>query len=630
MLVNTSRCHELKFSIIAVLGCVFGLALWGVLIPKSYARSQVEIDAACGEDMQTNLDEFPVERIERCLRAKGFDPFNSQGVGVHADFPCERAIWADSGLTHSQSDKFCKKVADAHEIIYGYRPYWDACGHPDSVSEQSLKACARGFFRQYDQWERPSSTLYDRETNCNSALAVYRNGYSNGHLGFAGKIYDVKEAGDRIGCDRMRRVIASLIPYESDPCYADKFFYQDRLGFFSQCMASDIQSDSSCQQIRQRYVDKLITANGGLPHNLTPYDQQIPICSEILALRLKPFAENIPVTLPQAEAPPEISMKTTATGGVPATLPPLRQLASSPFTVYVLFSLLVSFGFVLFQFRDAFLTPSGRQKVWHFFERITFQFHPNVIAASLFGVLGFLVIYVVAIALSILPWYGLAQGFQVDKPLLSALYVNFLIFAPLSIANVLFTEKKGLPLFRLFHALKDRLPTGNELGKQLVAEAVTRNYAVLYIFALLFFAAFSSASTAWAIRDLFGFEIVESGADSFRAYFGFFADLVFQTTLLELPRLAGIGISVHEFNTDSKLAGLYVIFTKAVIIGNLVDLVWRSWSEIKGIYVHVNGSIQAQLESISAKAQPFKDIPAIRFRLRKSVAQPFEIYFAGD
>ena len=71
-----------------------------------------------------------------------------------------------------------------------------------------------------------------------------------------------------------------------------------------------------------------------------------------------------------------------------------------------------------------------------------------------------------------------------------------------------------------------------------------------------------------------------------------------------------VNSKIVEFNTDSKLAGLYVIFTKAVIIGNLVDLVWRSWSEIKGIYVHVNGSIQAQLESISAKAQPFKDITA--------------------
>ena len=533
-----------KFLLVGLLHFFIGLSALPVAMAESFAKPSLkEIETACGEGVQANLDEFPAERIERCLRARGFDLFNSQGVNEHADFRCELAIWTDSGVTHAESDKFCKKVADAHEAIYGYRPYWEACGHPETVTDQDLKTCARGFFRQYDQWERPSADIYQNEPNCNSALAVYANGYSNGHIHFDGTRQEVRLARQAVGCERMRRAIASLVPYEASPCYADKLFYKDRLGFFRRCMGGDVQAEKTCQQMRQLYVDKLIAANGGLPHNLTPYDQQIPVCSEIIAIRGQPFNEATVAAAGSTDRPRSDGQSPAEEAGIQSsdTMRSSKSNFDGKFTIFLLIIIVISlfpyFLYVLVVVKPAKLL----RRIGVFLRRLEFQFfHSTSIIAGFVAIIVPILWLLFTIILSFFIPYGIALWMGLDKPVSSALFANFLVVT-LSVALRLFLGLKAeVRLKAAYESAVAKLTMGEELGKKLFAEAISRNFIMFFVLALSSLSAASSAATYIGITAIFTDGDADLTWGTYSQHLMYFGNLIFQMLTLEIPATFGI------------------------------------------------------------------------------------------
>lgn len=254
------------------------------------AQNADSVEEICGIGRNNEAKDFSKARLEECLRLKGHDLFKNGNAFVRPDFSCDSAVPGLRAASHRASNEYCLKVADAHEAIYKFRPYWAFCGEPETVSDKNLQACVRGFFRFNELWQRPSHPRYSTESNCNSALAVYGNAFTDGHIQFDGKQQEKWRVRNAITCDRMRTAIASIVQFESARCYASELFYSDQIAFFQKCMGDAIDADVTCREIQSQYVDRLITDNGGIPHNRNGSQGRIPTCDAILAIRAEPFA----------------------------------------------------------------------------------------------------------------------------------------------------------------------------------------------------------------------------------------------------------------------------------------------------------------------------------------------------
>lgn len=254
------------------------------------AQNADSVEEICGIGRNNEAKDFSKVRLEECLRLKGHDLFKNGNAFVRPDFSCDSAVPGLRAASHRASNEYCLKVADAHEAIYKFRPYWAFCGEPETVSDKNLQACVRGFFRFNELWQRPSHPRYSTESNCNSALAVYGNAFTDGHIQFDGKQQEKWRVRNAITCDRMRTAIASIVQFESARCYASELFYSDQIAFFQKCMGDAIDADVTCREIQSQYVDRLIKDNGGIPHNRISSQGRIPTCDAILAIRVEPFA----------------------------------------------------------------------------------------------------------------------------------------------------------------------------------------------------------------------------------------------------------------------------------------------------------------------------------------------------
>lgn len=289
-------------------------------------------------------------------------------------------------------------------------------------------------------------------------------------------------------------------------------------------------------------------------------------------------------------------------------------------------------GWLIKNLKKSSLYGSGSDKFSNFLVRLGFQLSPNILVPTFFFALTRFVVYGVLFALNIFPVWGIATLLGASNALSWALFINFLLYAVFSVLFLFVGRKRNLNIENLFNILETASARGqesNRLGHKLVAEALVRNFVIVDLLFAISTVVFTSAASAWSFQSLFETKIILGEVQTFAAYLSFFFNAVVQFLLLEIPEVFEIHFSPYKLNEASSMAALFIIFTRVVVVGRLVDLIVNAISQLQKIYVSVDETIDStdfKGSSYSGieKAQLMSAVP-VTMSYSQSVLNPLSV-----
>ena len=282
----------------------------------------------CERLSPVNVAAASVGQIETCLRARGADLMR----GIHKIYggpnlacstvrqmfgPQERhdplRFEMPPEVSEQASDIFCSRVAEAHQRIYGFRPYWSHCGDARSMTNTDLQSCLLGV--HLSGRRRPNENRDESWGQCEYQKDAYRYGVIESALRHGWAFQNHRRNSENMTCARLSEAMQTLVQMSHDPCFVGNTYYDNRNAFIQRCMREELRSGMACSAFETRYVQKLLAANTTLP-GIWVGSNDIPSCDAQQELRStlpvsaipldEPFADFVEKSAPKLVAPEPI------------------------------------------------------------------------------------------------------------------------------------------------------------------------------------------------------------------------------------------------------------------------------------------------------------------------------------
>ncbi len=285
-------------------------------------------------------------------------------------------------------------------------------------------------------------------------------------------------------------------------------------------------------------------------------------------------------------------------------------------SIVIVVSLLPSLALL---FMNANSKKIGR-KLGVFFLRIAFQFHPASIVSAIVGIILPILFLLASIGISIGIMYLIASGLQLPRPMASALFANFVAVAITVVVNFVLGIRRQFRLKAMFDGAVETLTKGEQMGKELFAEAVVRNFVIIFVLVIATTSAISASATYLGITALFSGAGVELSFEQYRIFFSYFANLIFQLLTFEIPNAFGFKFGPDSLPGNQNLLIFYTTFVKIVTIGGIIELIRSMWQDLRIIYGEVDVTLE---DHFNAQGQDYSDkIVLPRTKLRFDMKSP--------
>ncbi len=377
--------------------------------------------------------------------------------------------------------------------------------------------------------------------------------------------------------------------------------------------APKVDENTTCSEIADIYEARVKEAHGGE----LPINYYRPDCEDV-------HEQYIDRTLPPELRDKEVTLQDDAQAERNAKPDVINTPDPSLVVISTIIAVLI--GGWIADFLPG-INFSIFTRVGNILQRIQFQFSPIILVATAGALLGVSLRYAIALAISIFPIWGIAKLFGAHNAIAWAFFVNFTVYAFVALYRLFLGTKSGLAFFEFYTSASTSMGKENRLGNKLFMEALVRNIIIVELVALTAITIFSAGASAWALEKIYNIDVIVGDNGLFEEYWSFFSGTVTQLLLLEIPSALGWSLTEFSLNSTSVAAQLYLIFTKVVVVGGLVEIFIRAGGELQKIAKDVGVTID---EKFGMTKSHSIEPPEVKFRLRPSLARPFAFYIGYE